>query len=140
MYLIFQSWAIELCYKPYTKGNCYVKMKRPCWNLWTTPEVRYLRIWFLKWKFLRNMVLFLNNICYLQQQTMFFNDFLNFFLVCKDIEPRCGRTRARGFFSTVRVVSWLCVCLKFFLKNLWNFQGNHFLRICVLEKVIQCVI
>ena len=28
---------------------------------------------------------------------MFFTDFFNLVLVCKDIEPRYGRTRTRGF-------------------------------------------
>ena len=50
-----------------------------------------------------NLVLFLNTICNLQQLRMFFNDFFNLVLVCKDIEPRYGRTRTRGFFSTVKI-------------------------------------
>ena len=36
---------------------------------------------------------------------MFFNDFFNLVLVSKDIEPSNGRTRTRGFLSTVRVIS-----------------------------------
>ena len=41
---------------------------------------------------------------------MLFNEFFNFVLVCKDIEPRCGRTRTRDFFSTVtRVVSFTTI-------------------------------
>ena len=38
------------------------------------------------------------------QVSQTFTDFFNLVLVCKDIEPRYGRTRTRGFFSTVRVV------------------------------------
>ena len=34
---------------------------------------------------------------------MVFNDFLNLVLVCKDIEPRYGRARTRGFFSMLRI-------------------------------------
>ena len=34
------------------------------------------------------LVLFLNTICNLQQLRMFFNNFLNFVLVCKEIEQR----------------------------------------------------
>ena len=37
---------------------------------------------------------------------MFFNDFLNLVLACKDIKLRYRRTRTRGFFSTVRVASF----------------------------------
>ena len=70
----------------------------------TTPEVRSLGIWSLKWRLLPNLVLFLNTICKLQQLRMFFDYFFNWVLVCKDIEPRYRRTRDRGFFSTVRVV------------------------------------
>ena len=33
-----------------------------------------------------------------------FNEFFDLVLVCKDTEPRYGRTRTRGFFSAVRVV------------------------------------
>ena len=44
---------------------------------------------------------------------MFFNDFFNLVLVCKDIEPRYGRTRTRDFFLTVRVVSFtICECIR----------------------------
>ena len=55
----------------------------------------------LEVRVLPNLVLFLNTICNLQQLRMFFNDFFNLVLVCKDIEPRYGRTRARDFFSIV---------------------------------------
>ena len=61
---------------------------------------------------------------------MFFNDFFNLVLVCKDIEARYGRTRTRDFFSTVRVVS-LTTCMHFInlLKHLFKkLQGSHFLR------------
>ena len=34
-----------------------------------------------------------------------FNDSFNLVLVCKDIEPRNGRTRTRGYFRTFTVVS-----------------------------------
>ena len=34
------------------------------------------------------LVLFLNTICNLQQLRMFFNNFLSFVLVCKEIEQR----------------------------------------------------
>ena len=45
---------------------------------------------------------------YLQFTTIkdVFNDFFNLVLVCKDTEPRLGRTRTRSFFSTVRTVSF----------------------------------
>ena len=61
-----------------------------------------LGIWSLKWKLLSNLVLSLNTISNLQQLRMFFNDFFNLVLVCKDIEPRYGRTWARSIFSTFR--------------------------------------
>ena len=41
---------------------------------------------------------------------MFFNGLFNLVLVSKDIEPRNGRNRARGFFSTDRVV-FLTKCM-----------------------------
>ena len=49
--------------------------------------------------------LFLNTICILRKLRMCFNDFFNLILLCKDIESRYGRTRARSFFSIVRVDS-----------------------------------
>ena len=38
-------------------------------------------------------------LIFLQKLRMFFNDFFNLVLVCKDIEPRYVRTRTRGFLS-----------------------------------------
>ena len=64
----------------------------------------------LEMKVLPNLVLFLNTICNLQQLRMFFNDFFNLVLVCKDIELRYGRTRTNGIFSTVRIVA-LTTCM-----------------------------
>ena len=65
-------------------------------------------------------VLFSNTICNLQQLRMHFNDFFNLVLFCKDIEPKYGRTRTRGFFSTVRVVSFTTCMLSInFLKHLF---------------------
>ena len=88
-------------------------------------------IQYLKWKLLPNLVLFLNFICYLQQLRMFFNDFFNLILVCKDIEPRYGKTRAKGFFSSVRVVSFTtCVLsinlLKHKIFKVDIFKNNFF--------------
>ena len=40
---------------------------------------------------------------------MFFNDFFNLVVDCKDVDPRYGRTRLRGFFSEQRLL--------FFSKN-----------------------
>ena len=96
----------------------------------------------LKRRWLPNLVLLLNTICNLQQLRMFFNKFLDLFLVCKDIEPRYGRSSTRGFYSTVRVVS-VTTCMLFInlLNHLFiNFQGSHILRRFLLDKLIQCVI
>ena len=41
---------------------------------------------------------------------MFFNDFLNLALVCKDFEPSYGKAMTGGFFPTVKVVS-LTTCM-----------------------------
>ena len=78
---------------------------------------------------------FLNTISNLQQFMMFFNDFFNLVLVSMNIiKPSHGRTRLRGFFSTVRVVSvttsmlimnFLCVT---FSKFSVNFQGSYFFK------------
>ena len=57
---------------------------------------------------------------YLQLTTIknVFNDFFNLVLVCKDIKPRYGRTRTRGFFSTVRIVYFTtCILSINFLKH-----------------------
>ena len=72
-----------------------------------TPEKVSLGIPSLKWKLLANLVLFLITICNLKQLRMFSNDFINLDLVCKDIEPRYGKTRTRGFYSTSRVVFFI---------------------------------
>ena len=72
-----------------------------------TPEKVTLGIPSLKWKLLANLVLFLITICNLKQLRMFSNDFINLDLVCKDIEPRYGKTRTRGFYSTSRVVFFI---------------------------------
>ena len=48
---------------------------------------------------------------------MFFNDFFNQALVCKDIEPMYGRTSTRDFFSTVRVVSFTTYMLSINLSK-----------------------
>ena len=53
----------------------------------------------LETKLFPNLLLFLNTIYNLQQLTMFFNDFLNLVLFCKDIEPRYGRTRQEASFQ-----------------------------------------
>ena len=60
----------------------------------------------LEMKFIAQSSLILKH--YLQFTTIkfFFNGILNLVLVCKDIEPRYGRTRARGLLSTVKVVSF----------------------------------
>ena len=50
---------------------------------------------------------------------MFFNDFFDLVVVCKDIEPRYGGTRTRGFFSTVRLVSFTtCMFFIIFLRHI----------------------
>ena len=75
---------------------------------------------------------------------MFLNDFFNLVLVCKDIKPKHGRTKTRGFFSTVSVVSSIrCFNIltnyyrvKEVIKNILNYcklfknkarLGNNFL-------------
>ena len=51
---------------------------------------------------------------------MFFNDFFNFVLICKDSKPRYIRTGTIGIFSTVRVVSFTTFLLSInFLKHLF---------------------
>ena len=51
---------------------------------------------------------------------MFLDDLFNLVLVCKDIEPKYGRTRTREFFSTVRSVSFTtCMLFKNLLKHLF---------------------
>ena len=71
----------------------------------------------LEMKVVASSSLILNTICNLQQLRMLFNDFFNLVLVCKDIEPRYGRTRTRGFSSTVRVVSFTtCMLSNNFFK------------------------
>ena len=65
---------------------------------------------------------------------MFFNDFFNVVLVCKDIGPRYGRTRTRGFFSAVRVVSFTTGMLSI------NFLKNLFIKFSVLGKLNHCEI
>ena len=51
---------------------------------------------------------------------MVFTDFFNLVLVFKDVELRYGRTRARGFLSTVRVVFLLpCMLTIKLLKHLF---------------------
>ena len=48
----------------------------------------------------------------------FLNDFFNLSLFDKDIEPRYGRTRTKGFFSTARVVSFaMCLLFIYLLKQ-----------------------
>ena len=71
-----------------------------------------VRFWIplLRWKLLHNWVLVVNTICILQQLGRYFNGLFNLFVVFKDIESRNGRTRTKGFFSTVRVVS-LTTCM-----------------------------
>ena len=44
---------------------------------------------------------------------MVFHDIFNLVQIYKDIEPRYGRTRTRGFFSVVRVVSFTSLFYKF---------------------------
>ena len=48
-----------------------------------------------------------NSVCNLKQVKMFFSNFFNIFLVCKDIKQRYGRTKTRDVFLTVRVVSYI---------------------------------
>ena len=72
-------------------------------------------------------MLFLNTICNLQQLRMFFNNFLNLVLVCKDTEPRYGKTRTRGFFSTIRVVSTCMLSINFLKHLLIKSSGYPFL-------------
>ena len=48
-------------------------------------------------KLLPNMVLFSNTICIFQQLVMFFNDFFSWTIVCKDIEPKYERNKAKDF-------------------------------------------
>ena len=112
------------------------------WNLQMTPEVRSLGIWSLKWRLLPNLVLFLNTICNLQQLKMFSNDLFNFVLNCKYIEPRYGRTKKRGFFSIVRIVSFtICMLSINFLKHLFiKSSEKPFLRKFLIDKIIHCVI
>ena len=45
---------------------------------------------------------------------MFSKDFFNLVLFCKDIKPRYGRTRTRGFFLTVSLFNYLYVIRKSF--------------------------
>ena len=59
----------------------------------------------LEMKVLPNLVLFLNTICNLQQLRMFFNDFFNLVLVCKDTEPRYGST-VMELFNLLSSWSW----------------------------------
>ena len=51
--------------------------------------------------------------------------FFNLVIVCEDIEPRYGRTRTRGLFSTVRVVSFTTCMLSInLLKHVYiKFSG-----------------
>ena len=77
-------------------------------------------VWSLKWKLFPTMVLFISTICNLQQFRMFFNDFFYLVLGRKGIEPRYGRTRIRGYFSTVRVVSFAtCMLTIYVLKHVF---------------------
>ena len=61
---------------------------------------------------------------------MFCNDFLNLVLVCKDVEQRYGRTRTRGFFSTVRLFTFTSSMLAIsFLEHLFlKFSGYSFFK------------
>ena len=70
------------------------------------------------------------------------NEFLNLLLVCKDTEPRYRKTKARGFFSTVRAFPLtMCILYINLLKHfLQIFQASHFLTKIILEKAIQYVI
>ena len=80
---------------------------------------------------------------------MLLDDLFNLVLVCKDIEPRYGRTRTREFFSTVRSVSFTtCILFKNLLKQLfikcsrWSFfkeisfrQTNPVCNLFQLENI-----
>ena len=63
---------------------------------------------------------------------MYFNDLLKLVLVYKDIEPRNGGTRTKGFFSTVRVVS-LTTCM-LSINFLKHFKVAIFKKICFRES------
>ena len=81
---------------------------------------------------------------------MFFNDFFNQALVCKDNEPRYGRTSTRGFFSTVRVVSFTTYMLSInllkhllvkssgepFFKKMSFRQANSLCNLVQLEQIL----
>ena len=97
---------LRSCFWAYLILTRFNSLQSPHWHLYTATDVKSVVIWSLKWNLLPNLVLFLNTICNLQQLRMFFTDLFNLVLVCKDIEPRYGKTRATVFFSAVRVVSF----------------------------------
>ena len=91
----------------------------------------------LKWKLLPNMVLFLNIIWNLQQLIIFFNDFFNLVLVCKVIGTRYWRTRTRGFFSIVRIVSLTFFCwLETFICYIYS---TYYYKHRVVQLSLACL-
>ena len=62
--------------------------------------------------------------------------FLGLILACKDIELGYGKTRTRGFFSTVRVVSLTrCMLSTNFSKHSFTkFSGQRFFKKTCIRK------
>ena len=58
---------------------------------------------------------------------MFSKDFFNLVLFCKDIKPRYGRTRTRGFFLTVSLFNYLYAIHKSF-ETFKTFSKTVFLK------------
>ena len=88
---------------------------------------------------MEHLVWHLKTISSLQQFKTSFNACCSLVLVCKDIIPKYGKTRTKGFFPTVGTFSLTKSTLfKNFLKHLSiKFLGNHSFEISPSGKLNQ---